>query len=81
MIRGGEWCNKSYFWLWGFLLVHGERMTRRHFRNFFLVLLALIALPALLFPMILIRTFLYQPFSIPSGAMAPTLVVGDYLFV
>ena len=30
---------------------------------------------------LVVRTFFFQPFNIPSGSLIPTLLIGDYLFV
>ncbi len=39
-----------------------------------------IVVQALLIALV-VRTFLFQPFNIPSGSLIPTLLIGDYLFV
>ena len=42
-----------------------------NFKTFFIAILIALTL----------RTFVFEPFSIPSGSMKPTLLEGDYLFV
>lgn len=39
-----------------------------------------IVVEALLIALV-IRTFLFQPFNIPSGSLIPSLLIGDYVFV
>src|SRR4051794_22203254 len=49
-------------------------------RRWPMVLLAVVVVPLLGFPIIL-RSFVVEAFQIPSGAMIPTLEIGDHIFV
>ncbi|TQF30983.1 signal peptidase I [Bradyrhizobium sp. UNPA324] len=56
------------------------RPSRAQSREWKAILILILLVPLLWSPLILFRFVLYQPFSIPSSSMAPTLMVGDYVF-
>lgn len=76
------------------LLIAGDSLRRPiprlGFRNW--VILLAVSLAVIFLPTLAIRTFLIQPFKIPTGAMAPTImgnrtdangnpILGDHIFV
>ncbi len=68
-------------WIWSLvatLLMLGRVQGFGFWRT---VLNSVLGYLALLLFALIIRTFLYQPFNIPSGAQKPTFLVGDDIFV
>ena len=60
------------------LMIRRRALERPFYSRWFM---ALVIAPALILALMMcFRTFAYQPFSIPSGSMHPTLIVGDQLF-
>lgn len=68
------------FGLWGFIVFLLMLARVQHFGFWRTIAAYVLYLIVLLVIVVLFRTFLYQPFSIPAASMAPTLLVGDYFF-
>jgi len=71
------------FWTFGMLMIMLKRVqTFGWWRAIFTLSIGLFFAPLLvLFVTLPFNAFLLQPFDIPAGSMAPTLLIGDYFFV
>jgi signal peptidase I len=71
LVTGGIWLVDALVWKRGRDRDAKEPLLVEYARSFFPVILVVFAL----------RSFLVEPFKIPSGSMMPTLLVGDFILV
>jgi signal peptidase I len=71
LITGGVWLYDHFLGGKGRAADAKEPMLVEYSKSFFPVILAVF----------LLRSFLVEPFKIPSGSMMPTLLVGDFILV
>jgi signal peptidase I len=79
--RDVGWLIGTVFGLWSlvvFLLMLGRLLQFGFWRTIALYVLT-VAVPFAL--ALAVRALLFQPFNVPSAAMMPTLLVGDYFFL
>ncbi len=66
--------------VWSWVLLVGMLAAANGFGILRGVLSTVVGAIGILFVAVLIRILAFQPFSIPSGSMTPTLQIGDYFF-
>lgn len=71
LLTGGIWLLDKLFWERKRGVGQDEPVIVEYAKSFFPVILVVFV----------IRSFIVEPFKIPSGSMIPTLLVGDYILV